>query len=123
MVMRNSARNAVLVLPYLIIALLAVDILHDQGGAYASTTVSNPTRATLPTTRLCGLYRGVVQSTDDPEHLNRVRLGVPQANVSAVWALAGLKSAPLPAVGTEVWVMFETGDVNYPVWFGAPPGA
>ena len=26
--------------------------------------------------------------------------------------------APLPEIGTEVWIQFESGDPTYPIWVG-----
>jgi hypothetical protein len=69
---------------------------------------------------LCGVYRGVVENASDPLQRGRLELRVPQANIDGLWALAGQSGAP-PAVGAQVWVMFEGGNPHYPVWFGAPP--
>ena len=71
---------------------------------------------------LCGVYRSIVENNVDPAHRARVEVRVPDANNAQLWALPG-SSAPVPTVGTQVWVMFEAGDANRPVWFGAvPPG-
>ncbi len=69
---------------------------------------------------VCGVYRGVVENASDPMQKGRLQLRVPQANVNGLWALPGQSGAP-PAVGAQVWVMFEGGNSQYPVWFGAPP--
>lgn len=74
-----------------------------------------------------GKYRGVVVATDDPQQQGRI-----QANVTAVpgqtpsgWALpctpfTGINSglACLPAVGDLVWIEFEGGDPDTPIWTG-----
>jgi hypothetical protein len=71
-----------------------------------------------------GIYRGIVINTSDPKNLGRVTLKVPQITGEALsgWAypiLAGYT----PASGESVWVMFEGGDPNYPLWTSAYGGA
>lgn len=76
-----------------------------------------------------GMYRGVVTGFDDPTRLKRVRVSVPRLLGSAsVWAFPCLPSpsseAPTVKLGQGVWVMFEGGDLGYPVYvgfFGEPP--
>lgn len=70
-----------------------------------------------------GIYRGVVTDTRDPLGKGRLRLKVPQLMQEKVtdWAWpvdrASVKSS-LPKVGQGVWVVFEGGDPNFPVWTG-----
>ena len=73
---------------------------------------------------LCGLYRGSVTDNADPESLLRVRVLVPDVpGTEALWAMpcvpAGTRS--VPEVGTQVWVEFEAGNQDYPVWVGVIP--
>jgi uncharacterized protein involved in type VI secretion and phage assembly len=74
-----------------------------------------------------GKYRGTVLENIDP--LQNARLLVQVADVSGVlpstWALpclpfAGPESGfyAVPAIGSIVWVEFEQGDPDYPVWTG-----
>lgn len=75
---------------------------------------------------LTGLFRAVVLSVDGfsvPPH--RIRVTIPSlTDQYGVWALpcwalplsAGGRVAP--SVGEGVWVMFEGGDINYPVFIG-----
>jgi len=69
-----------------------------------------------------GKYRGVVVDSADPMTQNRLRISVPEvADAESAWATPGVALGPddaLPAVGTEVWVEFEQGDVAYPIWVG-----
>jgi hypothetical protein len=72
-----------------------------------------------------GVYRGIVDENHDPLRHGRLRVSVPDAGVSAVWAEACLPPVPtvliaLPAVGSRVWVQFEDGDRSRPVWTGVP---
>lgn len=70
-----------------------------------------------------GIYRGTVASNRDPLNKNRLKLSVPLllGDVVTEWAWpiepAQIQSAP-PVVGQGVWVMFEGGDQNYPLWAG-----
>jgi uncharacterized protein involved in type VI secretion and phage assembly len=74
-----------------------------------------------------GKYRGTVLDNVDP--LQTARLLVQVADVSGVlpstWALpclpfAGPESGlyAVPSIGSIVWVEFEQGDPDYPVWSG-----
>jgi hypothetical protein len=75
-----------------------------------------------------GKFRGVVADVNDPLNLGRVGVVVPDVygSSSAVWALPSFPFAGpnhglvlLPEVGDNVWVEFEQGDPNYPIWTGA----
>jgi len=70
--------------------------------------------------RYYGIYRGVVTNTADPYHLNRIKLQVPQilGVAETGWAYSVNNTSP-NVVGTGVWVMFEGGDPNFPLWIGA----
>jgi hypothetical protein len=66
-----------------------------------------------------GTYRGRVVDNADPQMENRLRVLVPEIfGTDAVWARASLPPGEvhLPAVDEDVWVSFEHGDSDYPVW-------
>ncbi len=68
-----------------------------------------------------GLYRALVVDAADPQRLNRLRVSVPAvAGLGECWALpcrpAG--SRAMPKAGSTVWIAFEGGDPNHPVWVG-----
>jgi hypothetical protein len=71
---------------------------------------------------LTGVYRALVEKTDDPKKQNRVKLRL-QTNPNGVtdWVScmepASVHTAA-PAIGQGVWVMYEGGDPSFPVWFG-----
>lgn len=77
-----------------------------------------------------GLYRGAVTLNVDPEKRGRLLVSVPSVlgYLPTSWAepctpLSGPVGPPMgfslvPPIGTPVWVMFEGGDVNLPVWMG-----
>jgi uncharacterized protein involved in type VI secretion and phage assembly len=74
-----------------------------------------------------GKYRGVVVTNVDPMQMGRIQAQVPDVlgiNVTS-WAMpcvpfAGIQSGLycVPAVGAGVWIEFEQGDPEYPVWTG-----
>ena len=67
-----------------------------------------------------GIYKGVI-STIESGGTGRVKLVIPQLSQSAVtnWAYPSSPSTitvDVPPEGTVVWVLFEGGDIDYPVW-------
>ena len=69
-----------------------------------------------------GIYRGVVQSVDDPQARRRVLVAIPQfTGAAGAWAesvVPPVSGFTLPSVGAVVWVVFEGGDISKPVWLG-----
>lgn len=70
-----------------------------------------------------GIYRGIVYDNSDPETLGRIRVQVPQLSGNSpsdwAWPCFPTDSArTVPTIGTAVWVMFEGGDQDHPVWIG-----
>lgn len=81
---------------------------------------------------LWGKYRGTVFDNVDPMGLGRIRANVPEALVdgASVWALpcvpsfgTGHATLLVPSLGTNVWVEFEGGDPERPIWTGIFWGA
>ena len=63
-----------------------------------------------------GTYKAVVVDNLDPAGQNRLSVRVPDVGIDAEWARPLDGNAALPAVGDEVFVQFEGGDTDYPVW-------
>src|SRR5215210_5522726 len=72
-----------------------------------------------------GKYRGSVVDNNDPLLMGRLQVSVPALGLASAWALpcfpftgdqAGAWMIPSPDTG--VWVEFEQGDVDYPIWSG-----
>jgi uncharacterized protein involved in type VI secretion and phage assembly len=79
--------------------------------------------------RYHGKYRGIVVDNADPERLARLKAQVPSVlgdEVVTGWALPcvpyggqpGQGWLAVPRVGAGVWVEFEEGDLEFPVWVG-----
>lgn len=69
---------------------------------------------------LFGKYRGTVLNNIDPMGQGRVQAQVAELGTSG-WALPCLPVPGMfavPALGTTIWVEFERGDVDYPIWTG-----
>ena len=68
-----------------------------------------------------GIYRGSLMNTADPLMKGRVQVSVPAIGAAAAtWAAPcrEFKSNAMPPVGTPIWVMFEGGNLDQPVWMG-----
>jgi uncharacterized protein involved in type VI secretion and phage assembly len=77
-----------------------------------------------------GKYRATVLNNVDPEMRGRLMLNIPDVLgvVPSTWAepctpLAGPTGPAMgvymvPPIGAGVWVEFEHGDPNYPIWVG-----
>lgn len=77
--------------------------------------------------RLYGKFRGMVVDNLDPMQQGRLRIQVPDVfgPQTAMWAIpclpvGGLTQAlfAVPIVGSSVWVEFEQGNPDYPLWVG-----
>lgn len=86
--------------------------------------------------RYYGKYRAFVEDNKDPENRGRLRLRIPSVlgkDVVSGWALPCAPYGGMPDQGfffipeetAGVWVEFEEGNLDYPVWVGtfwAKPG-
>ena len=74
-----------------------------------------------------GKYRGKVENNIDPQQLGRLQVSVPAVlgDGRLSWAMpctpyagSGVGFFAIPPVGANVWVEFEAGDTDYPIWSG-----
>jgi uncharacterized protein involved in type VI secretion and phage assembly len=79
------------------------------------------------TERYFGKYRGTVLNNVDPMMIGRIMAIVPDVSsvVPTSWAMpcfpmAGIQTGTIavPPIGAGVWVEFERGDPDYPIWTG-----
>lgn len=87
------------------------------------------------TRQFWGKYRGTVINNVDPELRGRLQINIPDVLnvVPSTWAepctpLAGPTGPGMgvymvPPIGAGVWVEFERGDPNYPIWVGCRWGS
>jgi len=75
-----------------------------------------------------GKYRGIVTNVDDPANQCRIQATVASVlgEVTSGWALPAAPFAGdqhgvvmLPKVGSGVWIEFEAGQLDHPIWSGA----
>ena len=74
-----------------------------------------------------GKFRGVVTDNDDPSNLGRIKaeiLGLQELNETG-WALPcfpyagnGVGFIFIPEKGSHVWMEFEQGNIERPIWTG-----
>jgi uncharacterized protein involved in type VI secretion and phage assembly len=78
-------------------------------------------------TKYYGKYRGTVVQNVDPEQRGRIQVLVPDVSnvVPSTWATACVPLAGksmgtylVPQVGSGVWIEYEQGDVDFPIWTG-----
>ncbi len=74
-----------------------------------------------------GKYRGTVLNNIDPMQMGRIQVIVPDVSglLPSTWAMPCLPIAGkqmgsymIPQIGSGVWVEFEQGDPDYPIWTG-----
>lgn len=74
-----------------------------------------------------GKYRGSVINNVDPMQMGRLMVQVPDVSgvLPSTWAMpcvpfAGTQSGffAVPPIGASVWVEFEQGNSDYPIWSG-----
>ena len=78
-------------------------------------------------TQYFGKYRGKVEQNIDPLQQGRIIVSVPAVTGSGTlnWAMPSLPFAgngvgfwAIPPKGANVWVEYEGGDPDYPIWSG-----
>jgi uncharacterized protein involved in type VI secretion and phage assembly len=73
-----------------------------------------------------GKYRGTVVNNVDPLQIGRIQAIVPDVSlIPGTWAMPCLPVAGIqmgvftvPPIGSGVWIEFEQGDVDHPIWVG-----
>jgi hypothetical protein len=79
-----------------------------------------------------GKYRGTVINNIDPLQMGRILAIVPDVSnvMPSSWAMPCLPIAGkqegffcVPQIGAGVWIEFEQGDADYPIWVGGFWGA
>ncbi|KYC37272.1 baseplate assembly protein [Scytonema hofmannii PCC 7110] len=84
------------------------------------------------TSKYYGKYRGTVVNNSDPEQRGRIQAIVPDVLgvIPSNWAMPCLPIAGkqegvfmVPQVAAGVWIEFEQGEPDYPIWVGGFWGA
>ena len=74
-----------------------------------------------------GKYRGVVINNVDPQQIGRIQIQVRNLpdGISPTWAMPCAPvnlprkiGGAIPKIGAGVWIEFEQGDLNHPIWIG-----
>lgn len=81
----------------------------------------------MTTAPLYGKYRATVVNNIDPLQIGRIQAMVPDVAgfIPSTWAMpcvpvAGLNTGifTVPMIGSGVWIEFERGNPDYPIWVG-----
>lgn len=89
--------------------------------------MTQPTSPAQVHQRFYGKYRGIVSDNQDPLMIGRIRARVPDVlgDQESGWALPcapfagqGCGSFAIPPTSANVWIEFENGDPDYPIWVG-----
>lgn len=81
----------------------------------------------MSTRSLVGKYRATVINNVDPMQIGRIQAMVPDVAgfIPGTWAMpcvpvAGINTGmfAVPMIGSGVWIEFERGDPDYPIWVG-----
>ena len=90
------------------------------------TIAKSPASNSTPK-RYYGKYRGLVVNNIDPMQIGRIMAQVPDVlgEIPSSWALpcvpaAGIQAGcfMIPPLGSQVWIEFEQGNPDYPIWTG-----
>jgi uncharacterized protein involved in type VI secretion and phage assembly len=77
--------------------------------------------------KFLGKYRGTVMDNVDPMMIGRLLVQIPDVSnlLPSTWAMpclpfGGIQSGMYvtPAIGSGVWIEFEQGNSDYPIWVG-----
>lgn len=90
-----------------------------------NTPVANQTFSASQS-RFYGKYRGEVTGNTDPESRARLEVRVPEVRGDVTdWAMPSMPYAgdrvgffALPPVGANIWVEYEGGNLQFPIWSG-----
>jgi hypothetical protein len=90
-------------------------------------TVSAPPSGDSTPKRYYGKYRGMVIDNVDPMQIGRIMAQVPDVlgEIPSSWAMPCVPAAGIqagcfivPPIGSQVWMEFEQGNPDYPIWTG-----
>lgn len=80
---------------------------------------------TESTEKYYGKFRGQVRNNLDPLGRGRILADVPQIlGTELSWCMPCVpyaqyvRDAAIPTIGANVWIEFEGGDLDYPIWSG-----
>jgi uncharacterized protein involved in type VI secretion and phage assembly len=91
------------------------------------TTLEEQQQAAGVRKKYYGKYRGTVVNNVDPMQIGRIQAIVPDVSgvIPTSWAMPCLPGAGIntgvftvPQIGSGVWIEFEQGDPDQPIWVG-----
>lgn len=68
------------------------------------------------------IYRAIVADNRDPNARGRLKVMIPAMSGNAItdwiWPVVSGGYLTLPAAGEQVWISYENGDKDFPLWLG-----
>jgi hypothetical protein len=69
--------------------------------------------------RLYGIYRAVVKTSKDPKNLRRIKVQSQTTGIEVTdWVWPVHSTAKPPSIGQGVFIMYQGGDPEFPLWIG-----
>ncbi len=98
-----------------------------MSNTFEQADIAEQLRQSIQPRKYLGKYRGVVVNNTDPQQMGRIQAIVPDVSevIPTGWAMPCVPFAflqmglfVLPPLKASVWIEFEQGDPDYPIWSG-----
>lgn len=98
-----------------------------MNGIFEQVDIAEELKQSLQPRKYLGKYRGTVINNQDPLQMGRIQAIVPDVSelIPTGWAMPCVPFAflqmglfVLPPLKAGVWIEFEQGDPDYPIWSG-----
>lgn len=88
----------------------------DEAYPIWSAELVPPADAPSETGHFLGTFQGLVIDNVDPGGYERLLVQAPDAAPDAMWAMPAQPGMSTPGIGDPVWIRFDGGDAERPLW-------